>query len=424
MNDTGVIDGFLDVFVRYIDSGFGLIGGEVSFLSSTLVAIDVTLAALLWSWGPGEDVIQRLVRKCLYVGVFAFIIGNFSTLADILFRSFAGLGLKAGGGGVSIDTFMRPGALAAVGLDAGWPLLEEAGELMGVTAFFANFVQIAVLMLAWAIIVLAFFILAVQVFVTLIEFKLVTLAGFVLLPFALFGRTAFMAERVLGHVVSSGIKVLVLGVITAIGRELFQQFLSAAGAGETTAEQCLAIALAALALMGLGIFGPGIANGIVAGGPQLGAGSAAGAVMAAAGTGVAAAAAGGLAGGAVAAGARSGALTLSKSAGAASVAYQGAADGKAGVARVVGGMTGVAKAAGKASLSPLRRAMGAIGSAYSAGKGEGDTSNDVREAQAPSWARTMRRRQSANNGASVAIHAMHAGDGAGSGTSVDLQEKD
>ena len=60
-------------------------------------------------------------------------------------------------------------------------------------------------------------ILAIQVFITLIEFKLVTLAGFVLLPFAFFARTAFMAERVLGHIVSSGIKVLVLAVITGIG---------------------------------------------------------------------------------------------------------------------------------------------------------------------------------------------------------------
>ena len=38
----------------------------------------------------------------------------------------------------------------------------------------------------------------------------------------------------------------------------------------------MAIVLAALSLLGLGIFGPGIANGIVSGGPQLGAGAAVG----------------------------------------------------------------------------------------------------------------------------------------------------
>ncbi|PPC85016.1 MAG: conjugal transfer protein TrbL, partial [Methylocystis sp.] len=43
MGGTGVIDRFLEVFTRYIDSGFGLLGGETSFLASTLVVIDVTL---------------------------------------------------------------------------------------------------------------------------------------------------------------------------------------------------------------------------------------------------------------------------------------------------------------------------------------------------------------------------------------------
>jgi type IV secretory pathway TrbL component len=73
---------FLSVFSTYIDSGFGLLGGEVGFLSSTLIVIDVTIAALFWAWGTDEDVLQRLVKKTLYIGVFAFIIGNFQALAS------------------------------------------------------------------------------------------------------------------------------------------------------------------------------------------------------------------------------------------------------------------------------------------------------------------------------------------------------
>ena len=135
------------------------------------------------------------------------------------------------------------------------------------------------LLLACVIVVLAFFIIAVQVFITLIEFKLVTLAGFVLLPFAFFNKTAFMAEKVLGHVVSTGIKVLVLAVITGIGTTLFSQFTGAALGPAPDINQVMAIALAALSLLGLSIFGPGIANGIVSGGPQLGAGAMAGAAI-------------------------------------------------------------------------------------------------------------------------------------------------
>ena len=144
---------------------------------------------------------------------------------------------------------------------------------MGYVAFFENFIQIVVLLFAWVIVLLAFFILAVQLFVTLIEFKLTTLAGFVLIPFGLFGKTAFLAERVLGNVISSGVKVLVLAVIVGIGSTLFAEFTRGFGGKQPTIEDAMAIVLAALSLLGLGIFGPGIANGLVSGGPQLGAGA-------------------------------------------------------------------------------------------------------------------------------------------------------
>jgi type IV secretion system protein TrbL len=126
MSDTGVIDRFFDTYSTYIDSGFGLLGGEVAWLSTTLVAIDVTLAALFWAWAHGEDIIARLVKKTLYVGFFAFLIGNFHTLTAIVLKSFSGLGLKASGAGVSADDFLRPGKLAALGITACKPILQAA----------------------------------------------------------------------------------------------------------------------------------------------------------------------------------------------------------------------------------------------------------------------------------------------------------
>ena len=165
----------------------------------------------------------------------------------------------------------------------GRPILDSISGLMGYISFFENFVQIVVLLFAWVVVLLAFFILAIQLFVTLIEFKLTTLAGFVLIPFGLFGKTAFAAERVLGNVISSGVKVLVLAVIVGIGSTLFSQFTSGSSGAQPTIEDAMALVLAALSLLGLGIFGPGIANGIVSGGPQLGAGAAVGTGLAAGG---------------------------------------------------------------------------------------------------------------------------------------------
>src|SRR5574340_584066 len=301
MNDLSVIDHFLDVFSQYIDSGFGLLHGEVAFLTATLVVIDMTLAGLFWAMG-GEDVIGKLIKKTLYVGAFAFIIGNFNSLAGILFHSFAGLGLVASGSTLTQAQFLQPGHLAKVGVDAAQPIMAQISDLTGFPEVFANLDVISVLFLAWLVVIVSFFVLAVQLFVTLIEFKLTTLAGFVLVPFALWNKTAFLAEKVLGNVVSSGIKVLVLAVIVGIGTGLFAEFQVTPN--EPSVDHALVVMLASLAMLALGIFGPGIATGLVSGAPQLGAGAMAGAAMGAAGTAVAVGAAATGVGSAVVAGAR------------------------------------------------------------------------------------------------------------------------
>ncbi|WP_440643005.1 P-type conjugative transfer protein TrbL [Bradyrhizobium sp. PUT101] len=335
-----------------------------------------------------------------------WLIGNWNSLARVVFESFAGLGLKASGASLSASDFLRPGKIAQVGLDAGRPLLDLISNLMGYISFFENFIQIVVLLFAWVVVLLAFFILAIQLFVTLVEFKLTTLAGFVLIPFGLFGKTAFAAERVLGNVISSGIKVLVLAVIVGIGSTLFSQFTSGFGGAEPTIEDAMTLVLAALSLLGLGIFGPGIANGLVSGGPQLGAGAAIGTGLAAggivaAGAGLAAGGAG-LAGGAIAGAVRGGGAVLSG----ASTAYRS------------GGLSGVAEAGASAAMSPLRRAAAAPGGGGEAGAHAASTSAGGQ----PDWARRMKRAEAVRHGASTASHAVRSGDPGGSGSSVDLSE--
>ncbi|MEA3389836.1 P-type conjugative transfer protein TrbL [Sphingobium sp. CCH11-B1] len=451
MNDTGVIDTFFNVFQSYIDSGFGLLGGEVAFLSTTLIAIDVTLAGLFWAWGADEDVLQRLIKKTLYIGTFAFIIGNFSLLATIVFESFAGLGLQASGSTLTIEQFMKPSAIASTGLQAAKPLMDAAGQFSSLWAFFANAALIFVLLLAWFIVVLAFLLIAGQVFVTLLEFKLVTLAGFVLLPFAFFNKTAFMAEKVLGYVVSSGIKVLTLAVITGIGTTLFSQFTNAGLGSEPTIEQVMAIVLASISFLGLSLFGPSIANGIVSGGPQLGMGAAAGTVLAAGGAligGAAAAKLGlGAAGAAMGTAGRATAATAqagARAGGAAMGAYSVGSFGKTGGSAVAGGLSTAgrmaASGAANAALSPLRKMAGKASASMKdnfrtgarAGLGAAPQASSAAPAGAasapasapPAWAARMRQRQAVSHGATVLAHTMKTGDSQGGGSGPDIKEKD
>ncbi|WP_250626914.1 P-type conjugative transfer protein TrbL [Pinirhizobacter soli] len=456
MNDVSIIDHFLNVFSTYIDSGFGLLRGEVAFLTATLVAIDMTLAGLYWALGhatgQGDDVMAKLIRKVLYVGAFAYIIGNFNMLASIVFRSFAGLGLTASGSTVSMATFLQPGHLAKSGIDAAAPILQQISEMAGFPEVFVNIAPIVVMFLAWFIVILCFFVLAVQLFVTLIEFKLTTLAGFVLVPFALWNKTAFLAEKVLGNVVSSGIKVLVLAVIVGIGTGLFAEFPTTPG--EPSIDHALVVMLASLAMLALGIFGPGIATGLVSGGPQLGAGAMAGAALGAAGTAVAVGAAATGVGSAVVAGARmapaaasaigSGARAAASTASSARSAFQaGSAAVGGGAKGAMAGLGNVAKAGAQAvgqkaaagARSIGQRAAAAFrsdsagaaaggGSATAGPAAAGEAPANSANQQQPAWAKRLHRRQQISHAATTAAHTLRGGDGGGSGSGPSLTDSD
>jgi type IV secretion system protein TrbL len=427
MDDLNIIDTFTDTFSRYIDSGFGFLAGDVAFLTTTLVTLDIVLAGLFWALDGEDNIPAQLIRKVLYVGFFALLLNNFKTLADVIFRSFAGLGLKATATTLTAADLMRPGFVAEAGFTASRPLLDKAGELIGFTTFFENFVTIVVLMIAWLIVLLAFFVLAVQLFITILEFKLTTLAGFVLVPFALFGRTAFLAERVLGNVISAGIKLMVLTIVVGIGATIFGTIVPAASTA-ITLKHAASIILAAIAVFGLAVFIPALAAGLVSGAPQLGAGAVIGTVAGLGATGVAS----GMAamGGARLAGRMSGGTVKAAAslAGKVSAAYQGG--GIAGVARATAGRS-AARASG-AVANPVR-------DAYREGAAEGIRATQTpsggeegslpvspappRTPAIPPWAQTLARRQSVRNAGLVAAQTIREGDRPVAGSGPDLNSK-
>lgn len=306
--------------------------------------------------------------------------------------------------------------------------------MVGFTTFFDNFLTIMILLFAWALVIVAFFILAVQMFVCILEFKLTTLAGFILVPFALWNRTSFLAERVLGNVVSSGIKVMVLALIVGIGSNFFTEFTDALNGQEPDIGQAMSLVLASLSLFGLGIFGPAIASGLVSGAPQLGAGAALGTTVGAAGITM-------LAGGAAVGGARAlggaalGAVRSGTAMGsAASTAYS---LGKETAAKptVGAGMAGVARAAGNAVRS---RASGALGLGEAASSGRQAAWNALNqnspsptpsgpggggETGTPAWARAMRDQQASRHRRQLAIHTLQQGDRGGVSATPDIKER-
>ena len=441
MNDLGIIDQFLQTFSTYIDSGFGLLAPDIAFLTTALVTIDIVLAGLFWAFGNLDNIVVGFLKKVLYIGFFALLLNQFPLLANIIFESFAQLGLNATGGTITAADLLRPGFVASTGFTAAHPLLDEIADLSGPVAFFVNIVTIAILALAWLITLFAFFFLAIQIFVTIIEFKLTTLAGFVLVPFALWNKTSFLAERVLGNVISSGIKLMVLAIIVGIGSTLFGNVTSGFTPGNITLEDAAAVILASLALLALGIFGPAIATGLVSGAPQLGAGAAVGTAVGAGAAGFAAASVGGAAASAASRGAVGAVKAGSSMAGGAAMSYsmgkaasgqsgiKGAASGVSAVAQAgAGSVANAAKSAAAKVTDPVKQSFksGSRGAISATGGkisgGDSSSSSATPTNGQPDWAKKATRNQLQRDAGLAATSTLRDGDRGGSGDGPRLKQ--
>ena len=259
-----------------------------------------------------------------------------------------------------------------------------------------------------------------------------------LIPFALWNKTSFLAEKVLGNVIASGIKLMVLAIIVGIGSTIFSSITSTFQPDEVTLEQAASVILGSLSLLALGLFGPGIATGLVSGAPQLGAGAAIGT---AAGVAAGTVAGGTLAKagiGAAAGGTRSAVGAAASMAGGARTAYQmnAAASGKSGAGAAMAGMSGVAGAGVRAAASgakdfarrafgnPHERHQAGARAAFAATGGTGAPNagpTNGGQNSSPDWARRIRRDQSTRDAGMMAASAVRDGDRPGGGTSIQLK---
>ncbi len=261
----------MTVFSNTVSAGFDALTGAVNGVFALMIALVVALTGIQWALSANREVLAAGFGKVLLIGFFAYIINDWQGLSQTLWSGFVQLGLTAGGGSLSQADFLNPGEI----LRQGWQIVKALGEAPAPVAnpidVAGNLTDALILGLAMIGIMLSFAILAIQIIVTLLEFKIVTLGGFVLLPFGIWSKSAFLAERPLGYVVSSGLKVLALAIVISGARSVFDQLQPSAA---PDLYEALAILAAAILLAMLAIFIPNLAAALVTGGPALGAGGA------------------------------------------------------------------------------------------------------------------------------------------------------
>lgn len=259
------------VFSDTVSAGFDALQAPVNSVFGLLIVLVVALTGIQWALSPNREVLASGFGKVLLIGVFAWLINDWQQLSETIYAGFLELGLTAGGGSLSREEFLNPGAILAQGWDIVKALGETPAPVDNPLDVVGNLADALILGVAMIGIMLAFAVLALQIIVSLLEFKIVTLGGFVLLPFGIWSKSAFLAERPLGYVVASGLKVLTLAIVVSGAQTIFNQLQPSTN---PDIYEALSILVAALLLAMLALFIPNLASALVTGGPALGAGAA------------------------------------------------------------------------------------------------------------------------------------------------------
>ena len=269
------------VFSDTVTAGFDAISGAVSGVFGLMIVLVVALAGIQWALSGNREVLAAGFGKVLLIGAFAWLINDWQALSETIYDGFIEIGLLAGGSSIGRDEFLNPGSI----VEQGWLIVKAIGETPAAVNnpmdVIGNLMDALILSIAMLGIMLAFAVLALQIIVALLEFKIVTLGGFVLLPFGIWSKSAFLAERPLGYVVSSGLKVLALAIVVSGARSVFDQLIPSEN---PDIYEALTILVAAMLLAMLAIYIPNLAAALVTGGPALGAGAAVTGGMAVGGT--------------------------------------------------------------------------------------------------------------------------------------------
>jgi type IV secretion system protein TrbL len=271
-----------DIIQKYVDAinhGFGLIRGDVRFILNVLIIISIVWSAMLWMFSD-DHVVAHFARKIIYVGIFVWIIENWQMLTDKMARSFTNLGLKAGGFSDANTYTSQPGDILYLCYTTVDPIIQQITNLASTWTFYKNLAQIILMSLAVAGIMVAFFAIVIQVALSLLTFKFGSLVSFVLVPFGVMTKTSFIAERPLGWVVGSGIRLMVLTLVLGVANNIFNTLAPKPG-DPVTIYEAFSLALASLLLMTISFVASRLATDLMVGGPSLGAGTAASQTVAA-----------------------------------------------------------------------------------------------------------------------------------------------
>jgi type IV secretion system protein TrbL len=207
--------------VDVIDAGAGrLLPYELALLGM-LILFDLVMTG---SFAAVEGRGPELVKRTFYLAAWVWVVMNFKVLAVAFVDSCIKAGSIAGGKGtMNPDTLLNPSLIAGMGLDATEPVMAVfnnaaglfLGAMLGGGSGNAIF-MVLVFGLGWFFLLLAYFAMAILVFLAVLEFHLNIATDGFLLPFRAWKPTGWIADKAMGGVIASGVKLMSLSMLLAM----------------------------------------------------------------------------------------------------------------------------------------------------------------------------------------------------------------
>ena len=258
---TTTLHNFLGAF----NGGYALLLPSVRWLTGTLLVVELILIGLFWAISGGER-LGSVIKKLLFILFWLMVINYFDVWSKVFRDSLIDAGMIAGGQAGNPGLLLDPSRIAGYGLDATSVLADRMKKIHAWQVLDA-----IILGLSYMMIMLAFLVIAIQVFITQIEFYLVMVLSSILLPWGLLKPTKFIAEKAIGSVVSSSVKLMVLSFIIAVADGVLSNI--AYTGTILNFNEIWSVLLTVGTIAFLAWSAPGMAAGMISGSPSLTAGT-------------------------------------------------------------------------------------------------------------------------------------------------------
>ena len=222
-NVGSMITDFYNIIEKAINSGTHNLFGNVTYVFNFLLVLTIVWTGIMWAISE-SPISPSIIRRLAFISIFMLFINNWVDYIDAIRETFQAFGLSVDHANASLVTqlFKDPGKIMTYGAKAAQPIMEHINTI----GFSQTHTQI---MLAFTYFVMLGFWAALSflVLLNLVIFKIGGVIAYVLVPFAMFDKTAFLAEKPISWVFSAGTRIMAYAMTLGISISYLQNNVTA-----------------------------------------------------------------------------------------------------------------------------------------------------------------------------------------------------